>query len=225
MLVFFSAFASLSLASWATSGLVHAEDAAAPAAAAAAAAPDPTKPATGPDATGNYPGAVTSGALTKDKDKVTQETIIKDTALLKISLNIVWLMVGGFLVMYMQTGFALLETGLCRSKNAAHTMAMNFVIYGVGVLGFWACGYAFQMGGVGALAQYNGPDILHNMVEFTLFGKPFKILGYKGFFLSGDAIDMSVLGMFLFQMVFMDTAATIPTGAMAERWRFSAFMM
>ena len=223
MLVFFTAFASLTLASWATSSLVHAEDAAAPA--AVAAAPDPTQPATGPDATGNYPGAVTSGALTKDKDKVTQETIIRDTALLKISLNIVWLMVGGFLVMYMQTGFALLETGLCRAKNAAHTMAMNFGIYGIGVLGFWACGYAFQMGGVGALAQYNGPDILHNMVEFTLFGKPFKVLGYKGFFLSGDAIDMSVLGMFLFQMVFMDTAATIPTGAMAERWRFSAFAM
>ena len=127
MLVFFTAFASLTLASWATSSFVHAEDAAAP---AAAAAPDPTQPATGPDATGNYPGAVTSGALTKDKDKVTQETIIRDTALLKISLNIVWLMVGGFLVMYMQTGFALLETGLCRAKNAAHTMAMNFVIYG-----------------------------------------------------------------------------------------------
>ena len=223
MLVFFTAFASLTLASWATSSLVHAEDAAAPA--AVAAAPDPTQPATGPDATGNYTGAVTTGALTKDKDKVTQETIIRDTALLKISLNIVWLMVGGFLVMYMQTGFALLETGLCRAKNAAHTMAMNFGIYGIGVLGFWACGYAFQMGGVGALAQYNGPDILHNMVEFTLFGKPFKVLGYKGFFLSGDAIDMSVLGMFLFQMVFMDTAATIPTGAMAERWRFSAFVM
>jgi len=223
MLVFFTAFASLTLASWATSSLVHAQDAAAPA--AAAAAPDPTKPAAGPEATGNYTGAVTTGALTKDKDKVTQETIIQDTALLKISLNMVWLMVGGFLVMFMQTGFALLETGLCRAKNAAHTMAMNFGIYGIGVLGFWACGYAFQMGGVGALAQYNGPDILHNMVEFTLFGHPFKVLGYKGFFLSGDAIDMSVLGMFLFQMVFMDTAATIPTGAMAERWRFSAFVM
>ena len=193
--------------------------------AASTPAPDPTKPATAPEPSGNYTGAVTSGALTKDNDKVTPETIIKDTALLKISLNIVWLMVGGFLVMFMQTGFALLETGLCRAKNAAHTMAMNFVIYGIGILGFWACGYAFQMGGIGALAYYNGPDILHNMVEFSLFGKPFKVLGYKGFFLAGDANDMSVLGMFLFQMVFMDTAATIPTGAMAERWRFSAFMI
>jgi len=221
----------LSLAAWGSSRSARGQDAPAPAAAAAApaapAAPalDPTQPASKGDASGNYTGAVTSGALTKDKDKVTQETIIKDTALLKISLNIVWLMVGGFLVMFMQTGFALLETGLCRSKNAAHTMAMNFVIYGIGVLGFWACGFAFQMGGVGALAYYNGPDILHNMVEFSLFGHPFKVLGYKGFFLTGEANDMSVLGMFLFQMVFMDTAATIPTGALAERWKFSAFLI
>ncbi len=222
MLLFLTAFAGLTLASWATCGLVRAEDAAA---AAPAPALDPTKPATGPEATGNYTGAVTTGALTKDKDKVTHETIVQDTALLKISLNMVWLMVGGFLVMFMQTGFALLETGLCRSKNAAHTMAMNFVIYGVGALGFWVCGYAFQMGGVGALAQYNGPDIMHNMVEFSLFGYPFKVLGYKGFFLAGEANDMSILGMFLFQMVFMDTAATIPTGALAERWKFSAFMI
>jgi Amt family ammonium transporter len=219
----------LALSVWTANGPVRAQDAPAPVAAAPAPAPgpapDPTKTPSGPEASGNYTGAVTTGVLTKDNDKVTMETLTKDTALLKISLNIVWLMVGGFLVMFMQTGFALLETGLCRAKNAAHTMAMNFVIYGIGVLGFWACGYAFQMGGVGALAYYDGPDILHNMVEFSLFGKPFKVLGYKGFFLAGDANDMSVLGMFLFQLVFMDTAATIPTGAMAERWRFSAFML
>ena len=75
------------------------------------------------------------------------------------------------------------------------------------------------------LAYFNGPDILHNMVKFELFGKPFEVLGYTGFFLGGDANDMSVLTMFLFQMVFMDTAATIPTGAMAERWKFSAFVI
>ena len=63
------------------------------------------------------------------------------------------------------------------------------------------------------------------MVTFELFGKPFEVLGYKGFFLAGDANDTSVLTLFLFQMVFMDTAATIPTGAMAERWKFSAFMV
>ena len=61
--------------------------------------------------------------------------------------------------------------------------------------------------------------------SFTLGGKPFDLLGYKGFFLTGAVNDATVLTLFLFQMVFMDTAATIPTGAMAERWKFSAFMV
>jgi Amt family ammonium transporter len=191
-----------------------------------AAAPDPTQPPTAPDPTGNYTGAVTTGALTLDDDgKATVATLTQDVALLKINTNIVWALLAGFLVMFMQAGFALVETGLTRAKNVAHTMAMNFVVYAVGMLGFWACGFAFQMGGVGAIGAFNGPDILNNMVSFELFGKPFEVLGYTGFFLSGPANDMSVLTMFLFQMVFMDTAATIPTGAMAERWKFSAFII
>src|SRR5207237_3318657 len=57
------------------------------------------------------------------------------------------------------------------------------------------------------------------------FGKTFGLFGLKGFFLSGDAYDVGVYALFLFQMVFMDTAATIPTGAMAERWKFSSFVV
>ena len=202
----------------------------APAAAPAAApgpapAPDPTKPAAAAEATGNYTGAGTSGALTLDNGKATPETLTKDVALLKINGNMIWALIAGFLVMFMQAGFALVETGLTRAKNVAHTMAMNIAIYGIGMLGFFICGFAFQMGGVGPIAYFNGPDVLHNMVKFELFGKPFEVLGYTGFFLGGDANDMSVLTMFLFQMVFMDTAATIPTGAMAERWKFSAFIV
>ena len=51
--------------------------------------------------------------------------------------------------MFMQAGFALVETGLCRAKNAAHTMTMNMMIYPLGMLGFWVCGFAFMFGGVG----------------------------------------------------------------------------
>jgi len=50
--------------------------------------------------------------------------------------------VAGFLVMFMQLGFALLETGLTRAKNAAHTMSMNLMVYGIGILGWWAVGFA-----------------------------------------------------------------------------------
>jgi len=62
-------------------------------------------------------------------------------------------------------------------------------------------------------------------VSVTLGGHAFGLFGAKGFALTGDAVDVGVLAMFVFQMVFMDTAATIPTGALAERWRFSAFLL
>src|SRR5204863_6998729 len=59
----------------------------------------------------------------------------------------------------------------------------------------------------------------------NLFGKPFGLLGTHGFFLTGDTYDAGLFCLILFQMVFMDTTATIPTGAAAERWKFSAFML
>ena len=64
-------------------------------------------------------------------------------------------------------------------------------------------------------------------LEFTisLFGKEFGLFGTKGFFLAGDSYDVAVFTMFLFQMVFMDTTATIPTGSMAERWSFKSFVI
>ncbi len=209
---------------------------AAPAAAAAAAAapvaepaaPDPASTPTTPDPTGaSYAGAgvSTTGVLTKADGKVTDLTQLQDLKLTKVGLNLLWAMVAGFLVMFMQAGFAFLETGLCRAKNCAHTMAMNFVIYGIGLIGFWACGFALQMGGVGALAYWDGPEVLNKLAKVTLFGHEFKLIGHTGFFLSGSANDVTVLAMFLFQMVFMDTAATIPTGAMAERWKFSSFFI
>ena len=64
----------------------------------------------------------------------------------RVAVNFVWLLVAGFLVMFMQAGFALAETGFTRSKNAAHTMMMNFMVYAIGILGFWVCGFALQMG-------------------------------------------------------------------------------
>ncbi len=143
----------------------------------------------------------------------------------KIAINVVWTLLAGFLVMFMQAGFALVETGFTRAKNVAHTMSMNFMVYGIGMLGYWICGYALQMGGVGAVASLGGTPGLNHEFAVTLFGKTFGLFGLKGFFLSGDTYDVGIFALFLFQMVFMDTAATIPTGAMAERWKFSSFVI
>ncbi|HTP82742.1 MAG TPA: ammonium transporter [Alphaproteobacteria bacterium] len=143
----------------------------------------------------------------------------------RVAINFTWTLVTGFLVMFMQAGFALVETGLCRAKNAGHTMSMNFMIYPMGMLGFYLCGFAFMFGGVGAISTMGGYAGLNHEITWTLFGKPFGILGWKGFLLQGAGYDTAAFALFLFQMVFMDTTATIPTGAAAERWKFSAFMI
>jgi len=142
-----------------------------------------------------------------------------------VAINFVWTLVAGFLVMFMQAGFAMVETGFTRAKNAAHTMTMNFMVYGIAMLAYWAVGFALQAGGVGALGTLGGYDKLAHEVSLTIGGKDWGLFGGTGFFLTGVAYTAPVFAYFLFQMVFMDTAATIPTGALAERWRFAAFVV
>ncbi|HTR80711.1 MAG TPA: ammonium transporter [Bacteroidota bacterium] len=143
----------------------------------------------------------------------------------RVAINFVWTLVTGFLVMFMQAGFALVESGLTRAKNSSHTMAMNFMIYPLGMLGFYVCGFAFMFGGVGAIGTMGSYAGLNNEFTITLLGKPFGLIGLKGFMLQGAGYDTAAFALFLFQMVFMDTTATIPTGAAAERWRYSAFVI
>jgi Amt family ammonium transporter len=143
----------------------------------------------------------------------------------KVAINMMWVLITGFLVMFMQAGFAMVETGLTRAKNVAHTIAMNFLIYPLGMLGFYMTGFALMFGGVGALGTLGGFDGLNREFSISLAGHSFGLFGMKGFFLNFSVYDVGVLAMFLFQMVFMDTTATIPTGSMAERWKFSSFFI
>src|SRR5512140_3062257 len=150
--------------------------------------------------------------------------LAKNLADTQTALNLVWTMVAGFLVMFMQAGFALVETGLTRAKNVAHTMGMNFLVYAIGIIGFFFVGFGLQMGGVGAV--FGGDAILSKEFVVHLFGKDFGLFGMTGFMLHPLSVyTAGVAGTFLFQMVFMDTTATIPTGACAERWKFSSFVI
>jgi Amt family ammonium transporter len=197
-----------------------------------------------PDATGGAAGvwATPAGDGKGDNPKNLKTGDLYDRITHNLfSINMVWALVAGFLVMFMQAGFALVETGLCRAKNAAHTMSMNFMIYPLGCLAFWVYGFALGWGnwfnapvGTGWVSTLGpGTAILNHgagigaVVDAT--GNPtgaftYGLLGLKGFFLSGVE-DVSVLGLFFFMMVFMDTTATIPTGAMAERWSWKNFCL
>ena len=141
------------------------------------------------------------------------------------NLNLAWVLLAGFLVMFMQLGFALLETGLTRAKNAVNTMAMNLMIYPVGLIGFWLTGYGFMMGGIRQWPSLGAFGLPHRELSVRLGEHLFGLIGLSKFGLLGVTDQPGSLAMFLFATVFMGIAATIPTGAMAERWKFSAFML
>ncbi len=186
---------------------------------------DEAKPAIAapkPDPTGLNTGVATDVPATDNGKKI--DEVAKELGHQKISINIVWTLLAAFLIMFMQAGFAMVETGLTRAKNASHTAAMNAFIYPIGMLAFWAVGFAFMFGSIGPVASLGGtPGLASPPLSFTLFGKPFEVLGTGGFFLGPSVYDVGVMTLFIFQMVFMDTAATIPTGTMAERWKFGAY--
>lgn len=162
---------------------------------------------------------------------------------LTVSANILWVLIAGFLVFFMQAGFALVEVGFTRAKNAAHTMMMNMMVFCLGAIGYFICGFAFQFGAVNYTyaetaisATQASPTWAFSPITLGAWGdslttglrlgEQWGILGLSGFFLQG--IQLSTAGIFtffLFQMVFMDTAATIPTGSGAERMNFVGFVV
>lgn len=138
--------------------------------------------------------------------------------------NYVWIMITGFMVFFFQCGFAMVETGFCRGKNAAHTITMNFMVFLVGAIGYFLVGFAIQFGGSGGAAGLgSGGTALDALFSIPGLG---GIMGYKGFLLSsGGTYDAGIYALFFFQMVFMDTTVTIPTGSMAERVKYSAYVI
>jgi Amt family ammonium transporter len=175
------------------------------------------------DPSGSITGTINDVAVGDTTTGMTLSDLANQVGQNKVAVNFVWTLVTGFLVMFMQAGFALVETGLTRAKNANHTMMMNFMVYGLGLFAYWVCGFAIQMGGVGAVGNLGGTAPLSGEYALTLFGKSWPLFGTKGFFLTGTTYDVGVMVLFLFQMVFMDTTTTIVTGTGAERWKWSAF--
>ncbi len=200
-----------------------------------ASSPDPTKPLW-PDATGANAGywiTPSAGPVgDDDPSKLSNASLYDRIAHNMFSLNMVWVLLAGALVMFMQTGFALVEGGLCRAKNAGHTFAMNLMVYPLGCIAFYAYGFAIGWGNWWnapvAPGWYSplgpGTSMLNEGFSITVAGKTLGLFGTKGFFLAGMD-DVSVLALFFFMMVFMDTTATIPTGTMAERWTWKNFVL
>ncbi len=124
-------------------------------------------------------------------------------------VNMAWTLIAGFLVFFMQLGFAFLGSGLIRRKNNVNYWTKSFMDFCIASLGFWAFGFALMFGGSAAFSGLESGN---------------SFLGYSGFFLSGQAYDVSTIMFWFFQMVFAATAATIVAGAVAERMKITAYL-
>src|SRR5919108_5090346 len=209
-----------------------------------ATSPDP-KTTLWPDPTGANSGtwAAPAGDGKGDvPEKLSIQDVYDRVAHNLFAINYVWALVAGFLVMFMQAGFMMVETGLCRAKNSSHTAAMNFMIYPLGGFAFWLYGFAIGWGnwwngpvppgwyaslgpGLSNLSSGIGIGAAVDAAGKATGAYTYGLMGTTGWLLTGVANDVAVMVLFFFMMVFMDTTATIPTGAMAERWSWKNFCL
>ncbi|MBU2550453.1 MAG: ammonium transporter [Proteobacteria bacterium] len=149
-------------------------------------------------------GLVLGGAVSAwAADPPTAESNRVAIELVQTHADYVWTLVAAALVFFMQAGFALVEAGFTRAKNAVNIIMKNVMDFAVGSLAFWAVGFGL------------------------MFGVSTGWIGTSGFFLSDWAPggDPWVLAFWMFQVVFAATAATIVSGAMAERTKFSSYLI
>ncbi|MCT6925116.1 ammonium transporter [Metasolibacillus sp.] len=117
---------------------------------------------------------------------------------LELSINLVWVMLGAFLVFFMHTGFAMVEAGFTRSKNAVNILIKNILTISIGGIVYFVAGYAIMFGDTAG-----------------------GFVGTSGFFLN----SVDDIGFFIFQAMFAATCATIISGAVAERTNIMAYMV
>ena len=134
----------------------------------------------------------------------TPESNLNAIQLVQSHADYLWTLIAAALVFFMQAGFAMVEAGFTRAKNAINIMMKNLMDFSIGSLAFWAVGFGLMFG-----------------VSSTGW------FGTSGFFLSDFSIggDPWVLAFWMFQAVFAATAATIVSGAMAERTKFSGYLI
>ncbi|MBX9789908.1 MAG: ammonium transporter [Pirellulales bacterium] len=203
-----------------------AQDPAAPPAEPAAAATEPAAPPAEPAAAEPAPAAdAPAGEAAADSTEaaaIAPPTIDwASPAGMKIGLDTVWVLFTGFLVFFMNLGFACVESGFCRAKNAVNILSKNFIVFAVTTLGFWFIGWGIMFGssdtdwiGKQGLLMVSGADNSPNTLD-----------AYKGDYGALNWTGVPLWAKFFFQLVFAGTAATIVSGAVAERIKYISFIV
>ncbi|GAK49269.1 ammonium transporter [Candidatus Moduliflexus flocculans] len=154
---------------------------------------------------------IASPVLAQDQDPI---------ANLKVGLDTVWVLFTAFLVFFMNLGFGMVESGLCRVKNTVNILAKNFIVFAIASISFWVIGWGLMFG--------NGNDFFG--LQGLLFASgadnsPAMGDAYQGAYSAISWTGVPLWAKFFFQLVFAGTAATIVSGVVAERIKFLSFIV
>jgi len=137
-----------------------------------------------------------------------------------VAADTIWTLVTAFLVFFMNAGFALVESGFCRSKNTVNILSKNFIVFAISSISFWVLGWGLMFG--------NGSGFMGTEGLWLLGGddnSPMKGDAYQGAYSAMSWTGIPLLAKFFFQLVFAGTAATIVSGAVAERIKYLSFIV
>ncbi|EOQ97629.1 ammonium transporter [Leptospira wolbachii serovar Codice str. CDC] len=139
---------------------------------------------------------------------------------LTVGLDTLWVLVAGMLVFFMNAGFALVESGFAQSKNTVNILAKNFIVFAAATFSYWAIGWGLMFGDGSPFLATEGLFFLGGADNSPAIGD-----AYKGVYSSMNWTGVPLLAKFFFQLVFAATAATIVSGAVAERIKFHSFLI
>jgi Amt family ammonium transporter len=164
--------------------------------------------------------AAASGVFAADSSPaVTQAALDELKSSMAVGMDTVWVLFTAFLVFFMNLGFAMVESGLCRAKNTVNILAKNFIVFAISSISFWFIGWGLMFGngnsffGIEGLFFASGAD-----------NSPAMGAAYKGAYSALSWTGVPMWAKFFFQLVFAGTAATIVSGAVAERIKFHSFI-
>lgn len=138
----------------------------------------------------------------------------------KVALDTVWTLLAAFLVFFMNLGFALVESGLCRAKNTVNILAKNYIVFSVSSVAFLLVGFGLMFGNGNGVIGTSGIWFVGGADNSPMTGD-----AYQGVYGALNWTATPLWAKFFFQLVFAGTAATIVSGAVAERIKFGAFFL
>jgi ammonium transporter, Amt family len=159
------------------------------------------------------------------------KALIDNSSNMRVAVDTIWTLVTAMLVFWMNAGFALVESGLCRAKNCTNILAKNFIVFCASTISFWVLGWGLMFGdgnslvGTHGLWLVSGQDNSPALGEAYMATNPFSTEKYQGVYSAINWTCTPLWAKFFFQLVFAGTAATIVSGAVAERIKFIAFLV